>query len=78
MPVFSDAAGVRGNKNQGFSAQKRVDTGGHKIYTDPVVQNILIHALLSEPLFLKSLSMKGGPWASPETVAPPVFGKETR
>jgi hypothetical protein len=33
---------------------------------------------LSDPLFLKSFSMKGGPWAPPETVAPPVFGKETK
>jgi hypothetical protein len=34
--------------------------------------------MLSDPLFLKSFYMKGGPWAPPETVAPPVFGKETK
>jgi hypothetical protein len=34
--------------------------------------------MLSDPLFLKRFSMKGGQWAPPETVAPPVFGKEIK
>jgi hypothetical protein len=34
--------------------------------------------MLSDPLILKSLSMKGGLWAPLETVAPPVLGKEKK
>jgi hypothetical protein len=32
--------------------------------------------MLSDPLFLKGYSMKGGHWVSRETAAPPVLGKD--